>query len=54
MTVRELIERLQQVDPEQDVRIDAAGAEEQWQRFYEITAVEICISEDGQERVCLV
>jgi hypothetical protein len=42
MTVRELIERLQQVDPEQDVRIDAAGAEEQWQRFYEISEILVC------------
>jgi len=37
MTVRELIELLQQVDPDQDVYIDANGGE----YFYEIDAVQV-------------
>jgi hypothetical protein len=45
MTVRELIERLQQVDPEQDVYLDANGGE----YFYEVNAIEVC-----DEGLCFV
>jgi hypothetical protein len=45
MTVRELIELLQQVDPDQDVYIDANGGE----YFYEVDAVEV-----RDEGLCLV
>jgi hypothetical protein len=44
MTVRELIELLQQVDPDQDVYIDANGGE----YFYGIEQVEV-----RDEGVCL-
>jgi hypothetical protein len=45
MTVRELIERFQQVDPEQDAYLDAYGGE----YFYEVNSIEVC-----DEGLCLV